>query len=269
MPNTRTISDNEVHTLGINIVLDDIRKNGFTVLSTDTNSGTIPQIIARRKGQHFIILVRTAVYPKKGKLENRETALKNIQDAQKQGAMCFFASVSITSGLGATDLGNSRATKGTGFTITYDELEERMINQVVAEDARIEPNPANANPPGATTGTATRVPDHGATIFASDKSENGTILKSMCNIFAENMDAEQRLTFSRWAHLPTSNWSESHREAFAQALIHFFVEIEGKGGHLPASVSNALESFPPQDLAPLQYPLTFEVREIFSYFIGG
>ena len=54
-----------------------------------------------------------------------------------------------------------------------------------------------------------------------------------------------------------------------KAMKKFQEIIKAQGGNLPTSVLNALKAFPPQALAPLQYPLTNEIRELLSSLFGG
>jgi hypothetical protein len=262
MPNTNIISNDEIHAFGINIVLDDVRQNGFAVVSVETNIEKNPQIIASKDEQLFHILVRTARYPQKGKLESRELGIKVIRDAQKQGAFCYFASVGIANALGTTDLEMSIPTKGAGYYIAYDGLEVLTINKVISETATTDI--VTINQSGEVAGSVKRMPNGRHTIIAGEKPDISSLLMSMCFIFAEDLNIDQRLIFARWVHLPAGIWSQSHREAFSHALLHFFMEVKTQGGNLPPSLLNALKTFPPQALAPLQYPLTNEIRELFS-----
>lgn len=87
---------------------------------------------------------------------------------------------------------------------------------------------------------------------------------SLCLIFAEDLDPQQKNAFSQWAHLPLDCWTQSHREVFSNTLMHFFMEIRAQGGDLPPNLMNAIKVFPPQALAPLKYPLIQEIRILFS-----
>jgi len=46
-----TLSDNEIHEFGINVVLDDIRAKGYAISSVMTTRESNPQIIAHKNGQ--------------------------------------------------------------------------------------------------------------------------------------------------------------------------------------------------------------------------
>jgi hypothetical protein len=244
MSNNNIISDDEIHAFGINIVLDDVRKKGFTVVSVDTNIEKNPQIIVRKNEQPFFILVRTARYPQKGKLESRELGIKVVRDAKKQGASCYFASVGVANALGTTDLEMSIPTKGAGYYIAYDGLEELTLKKVISETATI--NTVTFNQFGEIAGSVKRMSDGRHTIIAGEKPDISTLLMSTCFIFAEDLNTDERIIFAQWAHLPTDIWSQSHREAFAHALMHFFMEVKAKGGNFPTSVLTALKSFPPR-----------------------
>jgi len=91
---------------------------------------------------------------------------------------------------------------------------------------------------------------------------------SLCVVFAnmlqEKVFSEQRNLLSKWAHLPQDSWTQTHQQEVAQALIHFFMETRTNGGNIPPNIQKALQSFPPQALPELKYPLTKEVRELFS-----
>jgi hypothetical protein len=51
MSNPNIMSEDEIHEFGINIVLDDIRKNGFTILSVQTDRNSNPQIVAKNNSR--------------------------------------------------------------------------------------------------------------------------------------------------------------------------------------------------------------------------
>jgi hypothetical protein len=55
------MTNEEVNEFGINIVLEDLRKNGFIISAVTTDRHSNPQIVAKSNGQLFHIVVRRHV----------------------------------------------------------------------------------------------------------------------------------------------------------------------------------------------------------------
>ena len=205
------------------------------------------------------------MYPRKGVIESLNLGLQALDDANSKNAQCFFASVGIANANGSTDLEMSIPTRGAGYYVAYNGIEE--LTPVKVRDM----TGANAPLPtydrdGTIVGSVRRGADDRYTILANDGADVSAMLMSICLIFAGERDVseDQRLRFSLWGHLPTDAWTETHQQAFALALIHYFMEVRTRGGTLPPGVLKAPQVFPPQALQNLRHPLTDEIRSIFE-----
>lgn len=266
MPNQNLMTEDEIHDFGIQIVLDDLRKNGFQIVSVMYDRISNPQITAKRNGFLFHILTRTACYPQKGKLENSEVGFKALQEARAQSAKCFFASIGIANSQGTTDLEMSIPIRGAGFYVAYEgikELTPQMINLM-----RLEPPHKVYNQNGDIGGSVTRQPDGRHIINIGNKGDASSLMMSLGMVFAsdfaDGLNKKQQIIFSRWAHLSETVWTEAHKELFTIALMHYFMEVKVRGGNLPSEVVMAINSLPPRALPDLPYSLTNEIRSIFS-----
>ena len=112
----------EIHDFGVEVVFGYLQKEGHEIVSVDTDPEMNPQIVAKKDGQLEFIVVRTAVYPKKGALD-QQTKIKLIDHTLRAGAVCYFASVGIANASGTNDAEMSRAEKGAGFHIAYNGIE--------------------------------------------------------------------------------------------------------------------------------------------------
>lgn len=265
-----TLSDNEIHEFGINVVLDDIRAKGYAISSVMTTRESNPQIIAHKNGQLIYIVVRTAIYPKKGVIENFQLGLQILDDAYDKNAACYFASIGIANANGSTDLEMSIPIRNSGYYVAYSGIEELTPTKVRAMTSPY-PSLATYNKDGMIVGSVTKGGDGRYTIKAGDEADGSVFLMSLFLIIGDGRDisSAQKMKFSLWAHLPTNEWTELHQNAFSQALLHYFMEVKVNGGALPQKVLKVLESFPPQALAELQYPLTDEIRELLASFFAG
>jgi len=113
----------EVHEFGIEIVFEQMKKDGYEILGVNTDLEMNPQILAKKDGRLVHIAVRTACYPKKGELENEQVALQLINYADMQSATCYFASVGIANASGTTDEEMAIPVRGSGFYAAFEGLQ--------------------------------------------------------------------------------------------------------------------------------------------------
>jgi hypothetical protein len=111
----------EIHSFGIEIVHDQLKKEGYEIQSVSTNMSTIPQIVAKKGGQLLFIAVRTACYPEKGTLEE-SVHFQMMDHAEKHGATPYFASVGIAKADAETEEEMRNIVKGAGFYVAYEGL---------------------------------------------------------------------------------------------------------------------------------------------------
>lgn len=266
MSNDKIMTDEEIHEFGINIVLEDLRKNGFMISAVTTDRYSNPQIVAKYNSQVFHVIVRTACYPNKGNIESKELGFRLLQEANNKNAQCYFASVGIANADGTTDLEMATPIRGAGYYISYNGVEKLIPEKIISTTNTV--NSALYDKNGEIAGAVLRQPDGRHKIIAGDKADGSAALMSLCIVFAnvlqEKNFGEQRILFSKWAHLPHDSWTQTHQQVAAQALMHFFMEARTGNGNLPPNIQKALLSFSPQVLPELKYPLTKEIRDLFS-----
>jgi methanogenic corrinoid protein MtbC1 len=66
MTNPDRMTTEEIHDFGIEIVSNQLKKEGYEIQSVNTELGKNPQIITKKETQLAFIAVRTACYPEKG-----------------------------------------------------------------------------------------------------------------------------------------------------------------------------------------------------------
>lgn len=113
----------EIHDFGIEIIRGQLQKDGFEIITWNSDLASNPQIVAKKSGRLCFIVVRTACYPDKGQLEDGITASLFVH-ARKHDADIFFASVGIANASGKTEEELSDPVRGTGFHISYAGLQQ-------------------------------------------------------------------------------------------------------------------------------------------------
>jgi len=81
--------------------------------------------VARKDGRLCFVVVRTDVYPNRGKLADDRELLYNLEHAERNNALCYFAGVGICNAA-ATDAGDETAmgvpVREGGFYVDFDGL---------------------------------------------------------------------------------------------------------------------------------------------------
>lgn len=113
----------EIHEFGIQIVAQELEKEGNQVIGVNTTLAENPQVIAKVKGELALVVVRTAVYPGKGEIESDELALQLIAHAHAHRATCYFASVGIANMEGTNDAEMSVPVRGAGYHVAFEGLQ--------------------------------------------------------------------------------------------------------------------------------------------------
>jgi hypothetical protein len=147
MAHKKQMTIEEIHDFGIEIVFDQLKKEGYEIQNVNIDICMNPQIIAKKGSQLAFIAVRTACYPEKGRLEE-SVHFQMIEHADKHGALPYFASVGIANADATTDEEMSVPVKGAGFHVAYDGmliitrsdrvkiLDERGLRNVTREDVQ-------------------------------------------------------------------------------------------------------------------------------------
>lgn len=125
MSTDELMSPADVHAFGIEIVYKQLQKDGWVIDSADVlaDLASEPQIVAKKDGELAFFVVRTGVYPLRGRFdEGREAFDTLVNHAKAHGASCYFASVGIANADGDSEEEMSRAVKGAGFNVEFNGL---------------------------------------------------------------------------------------------------------------------------------------------------
>ncbi len=153
MEKKETMTKEEIHGFGIQIVCEEMTKEGYELLGANPSIATTPQIVARKDGRLCFVVVRTDVYPNKGTLAGDRELFYNLEHAERNDALCYFASVGICNAA-AADQGDERAmglpVRDGGFYVDFDGLKVMTtIDRVsVAKGNGVDSNVALGNGEG-------------------------------------------------------------------------------------------------------------------------
>ena len=115
----------EIHDFGVQVVYEEMMKAGYEILGADPSPAVTPQIVARKDGRLCFVVVRTDVYPNRGKLADDRELLYNLEHAERNNVLCYFAGVGICNAA-ATDAGDETAmgvpVREGGFYVDFDGL---------------------------------------------------------------------------------------------------------------------------------------------------
>jgi len=124
-PPGELMTEAEIHDFGIQIVVNQLQREGHEVVSIVTELNRSPQIVAKTDGQLAFITVRTAPYPNSGQAPSPAAKKKLLDFASEHNATAYFASVGITNAQGV-DSGDERLSakpiRGTRFYANYRGL---------------------------------------------------------------------------------------------------------------------------------------------------
>jgi hypothetical protein len=111
VPPATSADEQKDHELGIRVVFDELRKEGYEIQAVNTDQSQHPQIVAKRTGFLVFVAVRT----QRGPLpELPERTRKQLLDHAKQfDAACFFAPVALWA------TGERNETGDEGFYVNY------------------------------------------------------------------------------------------------------------------------------------------------------
>jgi len=115
----------DIHAFGVEIVFKQLEKDGWAIESADVLAelDSEPQIVARKEGELAFFVVRTAVYPNRGRFEEGPDAFGTlVRHARAHGASCYFASVGIANADGETEHEMSVPVKGAGYNVEFNGL---------------------------------------------------------------------------------------------------------------------------------------------------
>lgn len=115
----------DIHAFGVEIVFKQLEKDGWTIESADVLADiwTEPQIVAHKDGETAFFVVRTALYPGRGRFDEGQEAFETlVGHAKAHGASCYFASVGIANSEGKTEEEMSVPVKDVPYNVEFDGL---------------------------------------------------------------------------------------------------------------------------------------------------
>ena len=124
MTEKELMTEADVHAFGVEIVFKQLQKADWVIESADVlaDRATHPQIVAHKDGETGFFVVRTAMYPGRGRIEGEEVFQRLIRHARKHGASCYFASVGIANSEGKSEEDMSVPAKGVAYNVAFDGL---------------------------------------------------------------------------------------------------------------------------------------------------
>lgn len=124
MPKQELMTDTDIHAFGVEIVFKQLEQAEWLIESADAlaDRTTHPQIIATKGEEKAFFVVRTAMYPDRGKIEGQETFESLVRHAAEHNASCYFASVSIANSKGKSEEEMSVPVKGVPYHVAFDGL---------------------------------------------------------------------------------------------------------------------------------------------------
>jgi hypothetical protein len=115
----------DIHAFGIEIVFKQLEKDEWIIETADALADIHcePQIVASKDGERAFFVVRTAVYPNRGRFEEGNEVYETlVRHAKAHGASCYFASVGIANSEGKSESEMSVPVKGVAYNVEFNGL---------------------------------------------------------------------------------------------------------------------------------------------------
>ncbi len=118
------MTEADIHAFGVEIVCKQLEQADWIIESADVFADrlTHPQIVAYKDGDPGFFVVRTAMFPDRGRIEGEEAFQTLVRHARNHGASCYFASVSIANSEGKTEEEMGVPVKGVAYNVAFDGL---------------------------------------------------------------------------------------------------------------------------------------------------
>lgn len=131
MSEAELMKESDVHAFGVEIVHNQLVEAGWSIRSADVYAERTehPQIVASRDGEFAFFVVRTAMYPGRGRIEGEEVFQRMCRLALDHGASCYFASVGIANSEGKTEEEMTIPVKGVAYHVAFDGLVKMELPQ--------------------------------------------------------------------------------------------------------------------------------------------
>ena len=137
MEERELMTEADIHAFGIEIVYKQLEEGGWTLESADVfaDLATKPQIVGNKDGDTGFFVVRTDMYPKRGRIENEEVFQTLVKHAAAHGASCYFASVSIANSEGTSEEDMAIPVKGVAYNVAFDGLVKMALPETESGSA--------------------------------------------------------------------------------------------------------------------------------------
>ena len=125
MSDQQLMTESEIQAFGVEIVCRQLIEDGWMIASADglADKLTQPQIIAQKSDEYAFFIVRTDVYPKRGRFDEGQEVFETlVLHARQHGASCYFASVGIANSDGKTEEEMSVPVKGVAYHVEFNGL---------------------------------------------------------------------------------------------------------------------------------------------------
>ena len=125
MDERELMTDADIHAFGVEIVCKQLETDGWMIESGDALADirTQPQIVAQKDGELAFFIVRTGMYPGRGRFDEGQEAFDTlVSHAQAHNASCYFASVGIANSEGTTEEEMSVPVKGVAYNVEFNGL---------------------------------------------------------------------------------------------------------------------------------------------------
>ena len=135
MSEKELMTEEDVHAFGVEIVHNQLEEAGWTIRAVDVlaDRDAEPQIIAVKDGETGFFVVRTAIYPGRGRIEGEKTFQTLVHHASSHGATCYFASVGIANSEGETEEEMTVPVKGVAYHVAFDGLVKMALPESPGE----------------------------------------------------------------------------------------------------------------------------------------
>ena len=130
------MSPSDVHAFGVEIVCRQLETDGWRIEAAEVNADlrSEPQIIADKSGELGFFVVRTDIYPKRGRFEEGQAAFETlVRHAEAHGASCYFASVGIANSEGKTEEEMSVPVKGVAYHVEFNGLVKMELSPAAGD----------------------------------------------------------------------------------------------------------------------------------------
>ena len=136
MTEPELMRESDVHAFGVEIVFKQLQEAEWLIESADALATRTehPQIVAHKDGEFAFFVIRTAMYPGRGRIEGEEVFQHFVQLAKDHGASCYFASVGIANSKGKTEEEMTVPVKGVAYHVAFDGLVKMELPEMTGHE---------------------------------------------------------------------------------------------------------------------------------------